>query len=57
MFQIYYLDLFVLIEKIHDKILLILGEGDTGDHWLVVCDDEFWYRSKSVKLQHVDTKM
>ncbi|XP_065206620.1 stromal cell-derived factor 2 [Planococcus citri] len=33
------------------------GEGDSGDHWKVVCDDEYWNRSRQVKFQHADTKM
>lgn len=31
------------------------GEGDTGDHWIVLCHDKFWRRDSSVKLKHVDT--
>uniref|UniRef100_A0A1B0D2S3 MIR domain-containing protein n=1 Tax=Phlebotomus papatasi TaxID=29031 RepID=A0A1B0D2S3_PHLPP len=31
------------------------GEGDTGDHWEVICSGEFWRRDSSVKLKHVDT--
>lgn len=33
------------------------GEGDTGDHWLVVCEGEFWDRDEKVMLKHVDTDM
>uniref|UniRef100_A0A8D9BMH6 Stromal cell-derived factor 2 n=1 Tax=Cacopsylla melanoneura TaxID=428564 RepID=A0A8D9BMH6_9HEMI len=32
------------------------GEGDTGDHWKVMCDTEFWDRKEAVQLYHVDTK-
>ncbi|KAK6644607.1 hypothetical protein RUM43_000874 [Polyplax serrata] len=31
------------------------GEGDTGDHWIVLCHDKFWRRDSSIKLKHVDT--
>lgn len=31
------------------------GVGDSGDHWSVVCDNEFWERSSKVLLQHQDT--
>lgn len=33
------------------------GEGDTGDFWSVVCDDEYWSRDDKVVLQHRDTDM
>lgn len=32
------------------------GEGDTGDHWKVLCDTEHWERKDAVQLYHVDTK-
>ncbi|XP_011297052.1 stromal cell-derived factor 2 [Fopius arisanus] len=32
------------------------GEGDSGDHWSVICDSDYWERNKSVMLHHVDTK-
>ena len=32
-----------------------LGMGDTGDHWKVVCDGDFWERDDSVSFKHVDT--
>ncbi|XP_015600798.1 stromal cell-derived factor 2 [Cephus cinctus] len=31
------------------------GEGDSGDHWLVVCENEFWERNEPVMLKHIDT--
>lgn len=31
------------------------GVGDTGDHWKVVCDADFWERDDSVVLKHVDS--
>ncbi|KAK5646827.1 hypothetical protein RI129_005291 [Pyrocoelia pectoralis] len=31
------------------------GEGDTGDHWVVVCSGEHWARDESIMLKHVDT--
>ena len=31
------------------------GEGDTGDHWEVICDDNEWRRTTFVRLRHVDT--
>ncbi|KAF5277818.1 hypothetical protein FQR65_LT03799 [Abscondita terminalis] len=31
------------------------GEGDTGDHWVVVCSGDHWSRDDSVMLKHVDT--
>lgn len=33
------------------------GEGDTGDHWEVVCTSESWKRDDPVILKHVDTDM
>lgn len=31
------------------------GEGDTGDHWTVICSGEYWTRDESVMLKHEDT--
>uniref|UniRef100_A0A0A9X0D1 Stromal cell-derived factor 2 n=1 Tax=Lygus hesperus TaxID=30085 RepID=A0A0A9X0D1_LYGHE len=31
------------------------GEGDSGDHWMVICDGEYWERNEEVMLKHVDT--
>lgn len=34
------------------------GNGDTGDNWTVVCDndsDKHWMRGQPIHLQHVDT--
>ncbi|KAK9736757.1 hypothetical protein QE152_g11306 [Popillia japonica] len=31
------------------------GDGDTGDHWLVVCSGDSWERDDSIMLKHVDT--
>lgn len=31
------------------------GVGDTGDHWKVICTEDAWRRSDSVKFQHIDT--
>ncbi|CAH0406104.1 unnamed protein product [Chilo suppressalis] len=31
------------------------GEGDTGDNWTVVCNNDYWRRDTPVKLRHVDT--
>ncbi|CAH1643282.1 unnamed protein product [Spodoptera littoralis] len=31
------------------------GEGDSGDHWTVVCNNDFWRRDTPIKLRHVDT--
>ena len=36
---------------------LLAGEGDTGDHWMVICDDNFWERDEGVMLKHVDTEV
>nr|CAG4638751.1 EOG090X0E0P [Cyclestheria hislopi] len=32
------------------------GVGDSGDHWKVICDGDFWDRDDSVTLRHVDTQ-
>ncbi|XP_017779409.1 PREDICTED: stromal cell-derived factor 2 [Nicrophorus vespilloides] len=32
------------------------GEGDTGDHWTVICSGDYWIRDDSVMLKHVDTE-
>ncbi|XP_045472742.1 stromal cell-derived factor 2 isoform X2 [Harmonia axyridis] len=31
------------------------GEGDTGDHWKVICSGENWLRDDPVMLKHDDT--
>ncbi|XP_049887155.1 stromal cell-derived factor 2 [Pectinophora gossypiella] len=31
------------------------GEGDSGDYWTVVCNNDFWRRDSPVKFKHVDT--
>jgi dolichyl-phosphate-mannose--protein O-mannosyl transferase len=31
------------------------GDGDTGDVWSVVCDDDFWQRETPVLFKHTDT--
>jgi dolichyl-phosphate-mannose--protein O-mannosyl transferase len=31
------------------------GEGDTGDHWQLLCSGESWHRNADVKFKHVDT--
>lgn len=33
------------------------GEGDTGDHWEVICSGDFWMRDAGVKFRHIDTLM
>lgn len=32
------------------------GEGDTGDHWEVLCNSDSWQRSSKVQLRHLDTR-
>lgn len=32
------------------------GEGDTGDNWLLTCNNDFWERDDSIMLKHVDTE-
>lgn len=31
------------------------GNGDTGDHWRVICHEDFWKRGQQIMLKHVDT--
>ncbi|XP_022905943.1 stromal cell-derived factor 2 [Onthophagus taurus] len=31
------------------------GEGDTGDHWMVVCPGDSWTRDDNIMLKHIDT--
>ncbi|XP_060517841.1 stromal cell-derived factor 2 [Cylas formicarius] len=31
------------------------GDGDSGDHWTVICSGDSWRRDDSVMLKHVDT--
>jgi hypothetical protein len=38
-------------------IFLYLGEGDTGDHWMVICDGDYWERDEGIMLKHVDTEV
>lgn len=33
------------------------GDGDTGDHWEVVCSGDFWRKDSRVRFKHVDTDM
>ncbi|KAL3280728.1 hypothetical protein HHI36_003964 [Cryptolaemus montrouzieri] len=33
------------------------GEGDTGDHWEVICSGDSWLRDETVMLKHEDTDM
>ena len=37
--------------------MLVLGEGDTGDFWVVVCSSENWLRDSKVTFKHKDTDM
>lgn len=32
------------------------GEGDTGDHWEVICSTTEWEREQPIKLKHIDTQ-
>ncbi|KAK2166042.1 hypothetical protein LSH36_43g04061 [Paralvinella palmiformis] len=31
------------------------GEGDDGDHWMVICPDQYWERDQKIRLKHVVT--
>ncbi|XP_067142446.1 stromal cell-derived factor 2 [Centruroides vittatus] len=31
------------------------GDGDSGDHWVVTCNGQYWDRKEDVRLKHVDT--
>ncbi|OXU28103.1 hypothetical protein TSAR_015371 [Trichomalopsis sarcophagae] len=33
------------------------GDGDTGDHWMVVCPSDYWERDEPVMLKHIDTEV
>ena len=32
------------------------GEGDSGDHWEVICNGDSWHRDIKVQFRHNDTK-
>lgn len=32
------------------------GDGDTGDNWTIMCNEEFWERAEAIRLKHVDTE-
>lgn len=32
------------------------GEGDSGDHWELICNGESWHRDDKVQLRHTDTR-
>jgi len=32
------------------------GEGDTGDNWMLMCQNEFWERDDAIMLKHMDTE-
>ena len=36
-------------------LLVVAGVGDSGDHWRVMCDGDFWDRDDEVVFKHVDT--
>jgi dolichyl-phosphate-mannose--protein O-mannosyl transferase len=31
------------------------GDGDSGDHWQLLCSGDSWHRSSEVKFKHIDT--
>lgn len=33
------------------------GIGDSGDHWKVICSDDYWLRANAIKLFHIDTEV
>ncbi|XP_052866885.1 stromal cell-derived factor 2 [Anopheles cruzii] len=33
------------------------GQGDSGDHWVLICSGDSWLRSNPVRFQHKDTNM
>lgn len=35
----------------------INGEGDTGDHWMVICHGDYWERNEPVEFRHIDTSV
>ncbi|OQR75459.1 stromal cell-derived factor 2-like [Tropilaelaps mercedesae] len=32
------------------------GNGDSGDHWKVICSNSLWERNQAIRLKHVDTE-
>lgn len=32
------------------------GEGDSGDHWEVICHSDTWHRDLKVQFRHIDTR-
>ncbi|XP_012229878.1 stromal cell-derived factor 2 isoform X2 [Linepithema humile] len=32
------------------------GDGDTGDNWILVCNNDFWERDDTIMFKHVDTE-
>ena len=32
------------------------GEGDEGDHWVVVCNEKYWRRDGKVRIKNVVTE-
>ncbi|XP_058793646.1 stromal cell-derived factor 2-like protein 1 [Phymastichus coffea] len=34
----------------------INSDGDTGDHWMVVCPGDYWEREEPIMLKHIDTE-
>lgn len=51
------LNMAFLIQQYINNVNYFVGEGDTGDHWLVLCDGDFWDRDEKVMLKHIDTDM
>ena len=35
--------------------IVLLGEGDTGDVWKVICSGDAWARDEAISFKHVDT--
>lgn len=33
------------------------GEGDSGDHWTIICDGNHWERDDDIMFRHVDTSV
>ena len=43
------------IYLIHIPFFKLIGEGDTGDVWKIICSGDAWPRDDTVSFKHVDT--
>ena len=38
-------------------VVYLAGDGDSGDHWTIICDGNIWEQDDEVMLRHIDTSV